>query len=158
MNHAVTKMYHVSQIMHHVSWYVQWVSLYHKSFITLPPVLLCQPIWLLSCSAVAPYLHKRENQIWDTAARSWMKIQNGTAHLLRKGSSSQTEEPARSDRANAKKLCWKFPDKSLKANMNTSWFKDYILFYFHTREDNPRIGLNFRETFINKKKSSSKER
>ena len=38
-------------------------------------------------------------------------------NLLRVGSSSQTEEPARSDKATAKKLRWKFPDKSLKANV-----------------------------------------
>ena len=52
-----------------------------------------------------------------------------SGNLLRVGSSSQTEEPARSDKATAKKLRWKFPDKSLKANIreigkrNIFWFE-----------------------------------
>ena len=48
--------------------------------------------------------------------RAQLEMEN-YANLLRKGSSSQTEEPASRDRATAKKLCWKFPDKSLEANI-----------------------------------------
>ena len=68
----------------------------------------------------ANLLRKGSNLKWKmknyVEERAQLEMEN-YANLLRKGSSSQTEEPASRDRATAKKLCWKFPDKSLEANI-----------------------------------------
>ena len=77
-------------------------------------------------------------------------------NLLRAGSSSQTEEPASSDKATAKKLCWKFPDKSLKANIreigprNMFWCT-FIFEWVTHYSVKQRARLNIREKCINLK-------